>query len=537
MTWFTANVTLTNGQQKVDWNSGDPLSKLSAGDGLIVNGGTPLEILSVGSVDFLLKTAWAASTVTASVTAQPLPGDFASATENLREVSIFASSLYGQMTNFAAAQTSYVTVTDAAGVDYSVPTPKILTDKIAELGTAATKDFLTSTNDMTAGRLIPLGAGGYQFNKRIFTTKELSVSTTAPVALYLGKFYEGHHNLTIVNKGNSGYNTCDIEFMVEFNGGGTTGSGPHLSTFIHRLNSNMSEAVSFHSVKVSSETVALYLYYINPNNSLQSISVGYNSFTPELLGVEPFAAETWTPINATIAVSGTNRVEELLQTVRIGTGTPTFKFKDADIITTANRNLVGNWGGTAPTLITDFTQEIAAGTYRAVLSSAIGGPDNVSYNVTVLVENAVTDTSQTFIVKRVTANIESAKIWLGSRVARTGPILWVELYHSGNTNLNVFGGGSGDILAIGEAVTPTSARFYLPINGVTQPISITNLGSFQAFKGNTAVGTIVTGASITLNSRSSEKLATVELTTSGLVVGDQLELRADGGSSSITVNF
>ena len=133
MTWFTANVTLTNGQQKVDWNSGDPLSKLSAGDGLIVNGGTPLEIISIGSVDFMLKTAWPNSTVTTSVTAVPLPADFIDATEKLRSVSVFGSSLFGQMAAFAAAETDYVTVTDAAGVDYSVPTPKIIENAASDV--------------------------------------------------------------------------------------------------------------------------------------------------------------------------------------------------------------------------------------------------------------------------------------------------------------------------------------------------------------------------------------------------------------------
>ncbi|QDP64736.1 MAG: hypothetical protein GOVbin2917_51 [Prokaryotic dsDNA virus sp.] len=112
-----------------------------------------------------------------------------------------------------------------------------------------------------------------------------------------------------------------------------------------------------------------------------------------------------------------------------------------------------------------------------------------------------------------------------------------KLYHSGNTNFNEFGGANaGDVIALGESVTSTLARFYLPINGVIQPSSLSLIGSVSVFKAAVALESNVTN--VGLSGISGRKVAVVDVTCSvGLTVGDQLNLRMPTSSDKITINF
>jgi hypothetical protein len=435
MTWFTANVTLTNGQQKVDWNSGDPLSKLSAGDGLIVNGGTPLEILSVGSVDFLLKTAWASSTVTASVTAQPLPGDFASATENLREVSTFASSLYGQLTNFAAAQTSYVTVTDAAGVDYSVPTPKILTDAIAGLGTAAPLDVTTSATDVTNGRLLKVADGGFMTISQ--PTTEVSAAATQQPTSFM-RDGDGSAFGFAASVLNMRFNSSRQGQLALSHGGGVS-------------------RMAFRTM-ISNDTWDGVKEVYHSGNSVNPLDFGLGTQSALISGL-------------------------------------------------------------------DANDAIESGFYRLTSSNT----------------NAAFTGTATLIVTRssnVVSQIQTdgTKIWF-RRSTDTGATFsaWKELYHSGNTNFNVFGGiAANDKIAGGFARSATVAEFSFDAYG-TVAATFTQTGTFNV---STPAGVSrATGITLTIDAtKTTNKLLVVTAPITGGTTPNALNLITVSATDKVTVN-
>lgn len=114
---------------------------------------------------------------------------------------------------------------------------------------------------------------------------------------------------------------------------------------------------------------------------------------------------------------------------------------------------------------------------------------------------------------------------------------WKELYHSGNTNFNEFGGnGSQDVVAQGVMLTSTVARFYLPLNSPVVPtsLSVTSEG-FSIFSDNVLIESNVT---LSLQGQSSTKIAVINVTL-GTAVGtsEPVELRTLSASSKITVNF
>lgn len=195
-------------------------------------------------------------------------------------------------------------------------------------------------------------------------------------------------------------------------------------------------------------------------------------------------------------------------------------------------------GTTNVPFISDFTVAITPGHYRANLGTATGGPDTVAYAVSVTVENAVDGGGQTFIVKRVGSTATIGKIWYGYRNAQTGAINWMEFYHSGNTNFNEFGGNAAnDVIAVGEAVTSTVARFYFPLQSTTAANSFTLVDTVNVLKGSAAISSGIVAGSMVLSGLTSTKIAVLDVTTSGLTVGDVLNLRTNTASASITFNF
>ena len=115
---------------------------------------------------------------------------------------------------------------------------------------------------------------------------------------------------------------------------------------------------------------------------------------------------------------------------------------------------------------------------------------------------------------------------------------WVELYHSGNTNFNEFGGDVGDTIATGAAHGANYASFELPINSTRSPAGISVVGAFSVVAKS---GTTTRVASTTVNfssADSSKKIAVVSVTSSGsFTAGEVLILRSAINNSKITVNF
>lgn len=108
------------------------------------------------------------------------------------------------------------------------------------------------------------------------------------------------------------------------------------------------------------------------------------------------------------------------------------------------------------------------------------------------------------------------------------------MYDSKNTNLNEFGASGQDVVAFGEMVTATIARFYMPINSFVVPTSIAVAGTFRILQGG---ATIATGVTPTFTSLSSFKVLVVEVTGVSGNAGSPVNLRADSSSSKITANF
>jgi hypothetical protein len=116
---------------------------------------------------------------------------------------------------------------------------------------------------------------------------------------------------------------------------------------------------------------------------------------------------------------------------------------------------------------------------------------------------------------------------------------WVDVFHSGNTNFNEFGGtATNDIIAIGFAQNSSSAKFALSINSVIAPDSVSVLGDFEIV--TVAFEAVTGGANVTpqLSSSSSNKVCILDVSNlSGLTKGESLYLRQNANNSKITVNF
>jgi hypothetical protein len=110
-------------------------------------------------------------------------------------------------------------------------------------------------------------------------------------------------------------------------------------------------------------------------------------------------------------------------------------------------------------------------------------------------------------------------------------------FTSNNLNPNVFGGAGDDFVAIGESVNATTAVFFLPINLINPPTSITVVGTFNVV---TASGSAIYGGSVSvsLDSESGNKLASINIASAtGMGAGgDAVYLKQASVGSTITVN-
>jgi hypothetical protein len=459
MTWFTANVTLTNGSQLVTWNSGDPILKLNARDGLIVNGGTPIEVLSIGSVDFLLKDNWPGTTATVEVTAQPTAGDFTDATKKLREVSTFASSLYGQLTDWAAAATQNVTITDAAGNNTLVPTPKMLTDVIETLGTAANADVTSSITGGVAGQVTTVGYGGLG-SVSFMDLRLTNIDNIHKTGFYGG--YGGNNGLAL---------TGDNPFPD---------SGGGFALAVHKGINNLGnqyvvqEAADFSgslvTKKIRSRNSGVWSAWVtlfHTGNSVNPLDFG---------------------LKEAVTLSADDDLDTLIETKVWFNPTASY---------TPNNN------------------------YPFASAGSLFVIARASSNVT-----------QEFV--KYADGVLSRK-WFRSK-GTAGWSDWQEIYHSGNTNFNVFGGaGTGDVIANGVATSNTHARFYLPINSIATASGITASGTFNINRSDGT--TLQTSVSPAFNNLSSNKMVVLIVGATGLTKGEPLDLRKSSSTSKITVNY
>jgi len=113
---------------------------------------------------------------------------------------------------------------------------------------------------------------------------------------------------------------------------------------------------------------------------------------------------------------------------------------------------------------------------------------------------------------------------------------WFEVYHSGNTNFNEFGGtNAGDVIATGFCVSGSVARFFLPINSITVATGVTVSGAFDVRAANG--GYLATGVVPSAVGIHSNRLAAVQVDSLSVSAGDSVWLSAVDSTSKIKANF
>jgi hypothetical protein len=113
---------------------------------------------------------------------------------------------------------------------------------------------------------------------------------------------------------------------------------------------------------------------------------------------------------------------------------------------------------------------------------------------------------------------------------------WQQVFDSGNTNFNVFGGlAASDRIAQGFAISSTLGIFLLSINSLGSATSITTVGNFDIEDAGS--NTLAVVSSFSFNGSSNNKKCVVIATLSGLTVGEPLVISTSSIASKITVNF
>jgi hypothetical protein len=555
MTWFTANVTLTNGSQLVKWNSGDPILKLNARDGLIVNGGTPIEVLSIGSVDFLLKNNWPGATATVEVTAQPTAGDFTDATEKLREVSIFASSLYGQLTDWAAASTANVTITDAAGVNTQVPTPKALTDVIETLGSAANADVTTSNTDTTANRLLKVGDFGLgELGNAI--TIDPDLTTQIATGFYRGVYSGGVADNIDCAVLNMRSNTSrQAQLAIAYGGGATRAyiqsmaSNDTWQPMVELYHSgNSVNPLNYGVGTDGSPTIADFAAeYRSGNYSCVLSSVGNSPNTAAYFGaVSVIKASDGRGVVYLVSrvTSSTAAQKQWIGTRTTATGAVFWSefYHSGNSVNPLDYG-IGSVDNTQLKKISiDTATESGVYTGYAGLNANATTGDNPfkgnSGGFSLLVVKGVDDKAGTYTTQTAIYFSGASTVQQKTRTVANGTWGdWVTVYNSDNTNFNVFGGvQGGDVIAQGVATSTTQARIYLPINSTVSASGITVIGSFELRKPDGSL--LASSISLSFNGLSSNRTVVLILTgATGLVVGDAVDIRTTSPTDKITVNY
>ncbi len=188
--------------------------------------------------------------------------------------------------------------------------------------------------------------------------------------------------------------------------------------------------------------------------------------------------------------------------------------------------------------ITDFGLNEQSGFYKSI-GGATDAPETPTFNASVLAYPAATGTN--FIYQRNVSTRQDIKAWLGCTRPQSNDVAWAELYHSGNTNFNEFGGvAANDWLMEGEIVSSTGfCAFIAHINSPTPVTGSSTTGQFSIL--NRLTGAVIASGvtSFIASSASSNKLhrLTYTLPTGSYQAGTPLVIATETASSKITVNF
>lgn len=194
-------------------------------------------------------------------------------------------------------------------------------------------------------------------------------------------------------------------------------------------------------------------------------------------------------------------------------------------------------GSTTAPSVTDANSLVKSGVYAASGGSAVNFPGSTAFSPFLAMRRLSNyETLSTFHISG--GGGQPVEAWV--RRSTDGGENWFEgeLYHSANTNFDTFGGNAdNDVIAIGFAASNSLAIFYLPLNGVSPPSSISVTGTF-AIRSPSASTKIATGLVPTFaSSASSNKVGFLQVSTSGLTAGQPLELQTEGATTKIVANY
>jgi len=394
---------------------------------------------------------------------------------------------------------------------------------VAGFGTAAYADITTSSDDATADRVLTQGSVGFEYQRHIKATKGFSTGNTGTAEVfYLGTVVSGKHNIKFSTRGNSAYNTYEIDLEMVYNNVGTDGVSPHAGVRIASeiKGEGAHEFLSFSTIKVNAVTAAVYLLYQTPHT--HTLQVGYNSFTADTLGVSPNATEAWTPLSVATASSGSNEIPTLLYM-----DDTLLSYNGDEVLTT------GSFLADDPATTTDWNANWQTGFYEG--SSAANAPTASGWYWGLKSghsnNSAVTRFGMDLVISLAT-NLPYIR-----NTSNTGAGTWQQIHTSTNTNSYEFiTNNIGERLLEGVAISTTEVDCPLPTSSFTYPASLTAVGGYTIT--DSLAGTVrATNVLPVLSPISTPKVVYARFTVVGATAGKRYQIIATSTNSKITVNF
>jgi hypothetical protein len=530
MSWLNFNVTIDNAG-RVTRNSGDPISTILEGQALLIGGGI-YQILTTSSSDFTIKD-WS-GTITSDAVILPTVGDVVSAARKLTEVSIFANNLYGQLADLAKG-TGTKTLTSADGVNHQIKTfPQIALDTadsfgefglgLDNVGSSSFAEYpTTSINDISAR------TGSFRTTSANTGTfpDYPSVSKFAVIENYRYDSKIMFQRFTDVNE-NTFFREVRNDGVSEWNTIFTSKNSVNPRDFGLGVTNDQAVTIgNFNTIAKSG------LYGSNGGEEGSPISSGIVSTL-----VLKEGSQNQTDFLSIRGTSGS----DIRAWIR-GGKTDTRIFTNwAELYHTENSVNPLDLGlgvrlSDAPVL-SDFKANNKSGLYKCVLSNTVNGPETQAYFASVVVTAASGGTN--YIVTRMSTN--DPAVFFGSHTTSSDTIVWSNLFHSGNTNFNVFGGIASNVLiGNGHCGSSGTAFIYLDLNSFNQASTI-SFAANSTFKLIDETGSVIRSgipiSQINLDAGSSGKKARIRVFgNTDLTIGKPCELRQDNAQAKITVNF
>jgi len=234
------------------------------------------------------------------------------------------------------------------------------------------------------------------------------------------------------------------------------------------------------------------------------------------------------------------------QAIDFNTGTAASKnIVTSTTDTTAGRLLTvgyGGWGSenAGPSVGVDFGDvRLPMMVIPVEISESTGDlPESSGFGTLLPIAGVQNSTSHQWYFSRSSSELN--KILFRTKRSTATPYEdWVEMYHSGNTNFNEFGGDGGDDwIAHGWTRSSVNCYIVLPINSKTSPTSITVEGTFKIISraGNSVISSGI--SDIIMRPQSSNKAVFLQVNPLDSVpVDEPIILSTDSSDAKITVNF